>query len=146
MAAASSRVKLFDKVLSDVDIQGGLALELDSLAHIPTFCSENGYFDFNVVDEEGKSWLFRCFTGGGFGSLATKPVIFGGWCEFVRHHNLKAKDKVNFYGIQGESNYVSFEIHIRRTIKLFGVDITQGMFTLASVIVYCVSLNKWIRS
>ncbi|KAL8151972.1 hypothetical protein V2J09_021780 [Rumex salicifolius] len=118
--------QLFEKKLTEVDIQSGLVLDEESVIYPPDFNNiEDKHIEFTVMDEDRMVWNFRCFTTRMVGGIATKPVVFGGWGEFVRHHGLKVKDKIIFYDNQGDSNGVPFVIHVRRTIRLFGVDITQ---------------------
>ncbi|KAL8151973.1 hypothetical protein V2J09_021781 [Rumex salicifolius] len=121
--ASTIGVKLFEKKLTE----NTLILDEQSIIYPPDFNNfDDKHVDFKVMDEDRTVWDFRCFTTRMVGGTATKPVVFGGWGEFVRHHGLKVKDKIIFYDNQSDTNGVSFVIHVRRTIRLFGVDITQA--------------------
>ncbi|KAL8152014.1 hypothetical protein V2J09_021822 [Rumex salicifolius] len=106
---AANGAKIFEKKMTEEDIESGLILKED---HFPHFDKPKVEFlDFSVMDEDQMVWGFRYFTACKVGD-ETKPVVFGEWTDFLR---------IRLSNDEG----VRFVIHVRRTIQLFGVDITQ---------------------
>ncbi|OMO75234.1 hypothetical protein CCACVL1_16267 [Corchorus capsularis] len=112
-------MKLFEKVLTQTDIEKRLAVPTASLPQLGFGNGHaNHYVDLVVKDSTERVWSFRCSTR--LTGNHPKPYLSSGWLEFVQTKGLAINDVLHLYKEEDEASGAQFRIKVQRNISLFG--------------------------
>ncbi|KAK0590031.1 hypothetical protein LWI29_031817 [Acer saccharum] len=107
----STYMAIFTKTLSSSDIEWRLKIPGDCAAEFPPFHRDQ-HIEFNVKDESGHQWTFRCARQSAPNSGI---VIISGWHEFVaKRKNLEVGDTIHFQKELDHSTRAHYRIRVTK--------------------------------